>query len=133
MGYSAGGYGGNSGPLPEEIDWETVTKESGSNTSICERPLNTGKVHRVAWFNKEIVCLAIRETNPTKIVLNMIDYIDAKCKDRIITTKAKKFIAKTEKEIGREVNYIGYAKDGVTSKGGLYGRNERSGDRSLVY
>ncbi|MQA65489.1 MAG: adenylosuccinate synthetase [Alphaproteobacteria bacterium] len=61
---------GNSGPIPDEIDWDTITRESGSPHDLEERTTVTGHVRRVARFNADIVKAAIEANAPTKIVLN---------------------------------------------------------------
>ena len=65
---------GDSGPLPNEIDWETVTRESGSSEPIIERTSVTSKIRRVARFDPVIVQAAIEANAPTQIVLNHVDY-----------------------------------------------------------
>jgi adenylosuccinate synthase len=101
---------GNSGPLPKEISWDKVTEESGSDIFIIETPKNTGNTHRVARFDSEIVLRAIQETKPTKIVLNMIDYVDIECKNGILTKKSIEFIRNIEQKIHKKIDFVGYSK-----------------------
>lgn len=68
---------GNSGKLPEEIDWATVTAESGSQSPLSEHTSVTGGLRRVARFDSEVVAKAIQANRPTRIVLNHLDYVDA--------------------------------------------------------
>ena len=99
---------GNSGPLPEEIDWETVTKEAGSPNKLFEITSVTKAKRRVARFNEEIVLLAIQANNPTNIVLNHLDYVDWKINDQGITPKIQKFISLIENRINRSIDFIGF-------------------------
>src|SRR5205823_1704389 len=46
---------GNSGPLPREVDWEIVTRESGSPFPLREKTTVTGNIRRVAGFDVEAV------------------------------------------------------------------------------
>lgn len=64
---------GNSGPLSNEIDWEILSSESGKN--LLERTSVTKAVRRVAYFDSDIVKQAIMVNQPTKIVMNHLDYI----------------------------------------------------------
>lgn len=99
--------GGNSGPLPLEIDWDKVTKYSGSEQSLIEFTSVTKKVRRVAEFDSEVVKRAIEVNKPTKIVLNHVDYFDNNCKNGILTSKAIAQIEEIEKLLCREIDFLG--------------------------
>lgn len=99
---------GDSGHLPNEIDWETVTRESGSKTPIVERTSVTGKIRRVGGFDPAIVKAAIEANAPTKIVINHMDYIDAINGEVRLTDKAGIFIGEVENQIEGLVDYLGY-------------------------
>ncbi len=110
--------GGNSGPLVDEINWETVTQEGGHSQPIEERTSVTKHVRRVARFNPEVVRMAIMVNRPKRIVLNHLDYIcNTKFDNRnkLITT----FVHKVEASIGNKIAYLGYGPD-------LILKNERS-------
>jgi len=66
---------GNSGPLENEIDWNTLTAESGSPDPIIEYTTVTEKVRRVARFNLERVKRAATVNSATQIALNFVDYL----------------------------------------------------------
>jgi adenylosuccinate synthase len=101
---------GNSGPLPNEVDWETVTKESGSQTPIIEYTSVTQRVRRVARFDPEIVRAAIEVNAPTHIVLNHLDYIDYECHERNSPTeKVSQFVEKLELLVGSQIDYLGFS------------------------
>jgi adenylosuccinate synthase len=102
---------GNSGPLPNEIDWDTVTKESGRIRPIIEMTSVTKKIRRVARFDAEAVKMAIEHERPTIIALNHIDYIDPVClvSSGHIPTEARRFIDRIENEIGRNIDIGGFS------------------------
>lgn len=104
---------GNSGPLPFETDWEKITQVSGSKNSLIEFTSVTKKIRRVAEFNYDIVKKAIEVNNPTKIVLNHVDYFDMNCKGGVVTKKALDEIEKIEKSINRKINFVGFDRSGL--------------------
>jgi len=68
---------GNSGPLENEIDWQTLTKEGGHEIPVEERTSVTKQIRRVARFSSDIVKKAIEINRPTRIALNHLDYFSA--------------------------------------------------------
>ncbi|WP_417320954.1 adenylosuccinate synthetase [Emcibacter sp.] len=105
---------GNSGPLPLEIDWETVQQESGYEHTLTERTTVTNKVRRVARFDAEIVKAAIEANNPSSIVLNHVDYVDVNCKfDSKLTSIANQFICEIERKIDARIDYVGFSPNGI--------------------
>jgi adenylosuccinate synthase len=56
--------GGNSGPLPNEIDWETIAGESGYREGLIEYTSVTRTVRRVGRFDSQLVRAAISVNNP---------------------------------------------------------------------
>jgi adenylosuccinate synthase len=101
---------GNSGPLDDEIDWETVTAEGRHLMLIEERTSVTKQIRRVARFHPEVVRMAIKVNRPTKLVMNHLDYIcsfNANNRGKIV----KNFIRKTEVSINRNIDYIGFSPD----------------------
>lgn len=103
--------GGNSGPLKDEIDWETLTRDSKSPVSILEKTTVTGRIRRVAKFDIEEVKRAITVNRPTQLAVNFIDYIDnkdyGKSKYEELTQRSKHFIEMIENETGIPVTLIG--------------------------
>lgn len=103
--------GGNSGNLPNAIDWETVQRESGYPHKIQEFTSVTKRLRRVARFDIEIVKKAASMNMPTKIALMGIDYMDYRNKNvksyDELTEKAKYFIKSLERELGTKINLIG--------------------------
>jgi adenylosuccinate synthase len=100
--------GGDSGPLPNEIDWATVTEESGSDVPLAEFTSVTGKLRRVARFDAAVVRSAIAANRPSIVVMNHIDYIDAECAESgNLTEGALSFIRETEEKIGLPIELAG--------------------------
>ena len=98
---------GNSGPLPLEISWDDVTKQSGSNFSIMEKTTVTNRIRRVASFSEDIVKKAIAANQPNIIVLNHCDYFDYSINNcSTISSIVDREIGNIESKIGR-VDYIG--------------------------
>lgn len=99
---------GNSGPLENEIDWMTVSKESGSKEYFEEKTTVTQKTRRVARFDSKIVKEAIIVNKPDIIVLNHLDYLDYSNKESMqLTDLQKSFVKDVETKIGRKIDYYG--------------------------
>jgi adenylosuccinate synthase len=104
---------GNSGPLPNETDWKNVSAIAGQE-SLVEYTSVTKSVRRVAHFDPEVVVSAIAANNPTHIVMNHLDYIDAECsKGGIISQKARKFLHCVEQSINRQITHIGFDRKSI--------------------
>jgi adenylosuccinate synthase len=98
---------GDSGPFgAPEIDWETVTAEGGHHAPLQERTSVTRKVRRVARFDAGIVREAIAANNPSSIVLNHLDHVDAMAAHGL-TPRTREFLAEVERGIGRKVDLVG--------------------------
>jgi adenylosuccinate synthase len=99
---------GASGPLASEIDWETVSRESGSRVHLEEKTSVTGRVRRIARFESEIVRRAIDVNAPTLVWMNHMDYVDAQASGTTtVTPKMLAFLSLIEQQIHRSVDYIG--------------------------
>lgn len=103
--------GGNSGPLPNEIDWETIRIESNYPYKIQEFTSVTKRLRRVARFDIDIVEKAVSVNKPTEIALMGTDYLDYrnKCVETLegLTQKTKSFINHLEERLGIKINFIG--------------------------
>lgn len=109
---------GNSGPLQSEIDWGTVTLESGSNEPLIERTTVTGNVRRVGRFDPGVVKAAIIHNAPNVIVMNHLDYIDAACRrNGAPTAAALAFVRKAERLIGQKIDFVGTGPDTLIPMG----------------
>lgn len=99
---------GNSGPLPNEITWEMVSKESGATRKICEYTTVTKKIRRVARFDPVLVRDAIIANRPNIIVLNHVDYFDMKQHGKVNLSKRQiEKVFDISDSIGCRINYIG--------------------------
>jgi adenylosuccinate synthase len=87
---------GCSGPLPEEITWETLSREI--NKEVCEYTSVTNKVRRIGRFDEQVVKEAIIANNPDIIVLNFADYLNRDFNK----------INQIEDKIGRVINFLGF-------------------------
>lgn len=111
---------GDSGELPNEIDWETVTRESGGDQLLLEHTSATNQVRRVGRFHPDIVKKAIAYNAPTRVVLNHVDYIDSKgVSPSGLSDKAIRFVEYVEASIGRRVDYLGICNKSLISSKNL--------------
>jgi adenylosuccinate synthase len=101
--------GGNSGRLPEEMSWETLSSESGSSAPIIEYTSVTKSVRRVGRFHPDVVRQAIMVNRPTCIVLNHLDYVDFSCRrSNALSEKASRFVDEVESRIDASIDYFGF-------------------------
>lgn len=106
--------GGISGPLKDEIDWETVTMESGSKHPLKEQTSVTKTMRRVARFDPDIVKKAIATNQPTAIILNHLDYVDSQFGNKEgLSIRVVKFVSDVEKRTGRKIDYLGFGPEGL--------------------
>lgn len=119
---------GNSGPLKDEIDWEKLTAESGSSEKLIELTSVTARVRRVARFDPEIVRQAITVNRPTHIILNHVDYVDARaCVVGELSKKTREFIVQTERAIGARIALVGLGPDVLVDRRGIFAGASASG------
>jgi len=101
--------GGNSGYLPNEIDWQTVNAESNNHAEVIEHTSVTKTIRRVARFDPDIVRMAIMANQPTRIILNHLDYIDFQCSvSNTLSNKSLKFVDDIECLIKRRIDSMGF-------------------------
>jgi adenylosuccinate synthase len=99
---------GDSGPLANEIDWNTITNEGGWETPLVERTSVTKQVRRVARFDPTVVLAAIETNLPTQIVLNHVDYFDAQGSALgKITANIVESVQRIEREMNAKVDLVG--------------------------
>ncbi len=103
--------GGNSGPLPKEINWKTIQKESGYTHEIKELTSVTKQLRRVARFDLEIVKKAVSANRPTHLALMGTDYLEYRnfqvTNFDELTQKTKDFISWLETELNVKIDFIG--------------------------
>ena len=68
--------GGNSGPLPNEIDWAEVKRLAAAPTEEPEFTSVTNRMRRVAQFDLSAVQRACRHNKPTSLALMGVDRLD---------------------------------------------------------
>lgn len=108
---------GDSGHLPQQTDWETITREGNWSSPLGELTSVTKKLRRVARFDAGIVKEAIDANAPTCVVLNHVDYVDAACTSpESATYKIDSFVAGIEKQINFKINYIGLGPASVVGR-----------------
>jgi adenylosuccinate synthase len=98
---------GDSGPLAGETTWERIASEGTVPGDIREFTTVTAKVRRVGRFDPQVVCRAIQANQPSRIVLNHLDYVDPQVRGGFLTAKTHAFIEKIEIDIGRRVDWLG--------------------------
>lgn len=100
---------GNSGPLPNEICWSEISADNGSTNAVVEFTSVTGQKRRVARFDPQVVVDAIVSNNPTTLVLNHLDYVDASTRENPrLTDKVDAFVVGIESQIDAAVDFLGY-------------------------
>ena len=131
---------GHSGPLPNEISWEDVRRESGSPDEIAEFTTTTKKLRRVAKFDWSVVERAVMANNPTQIALHGADYIDhadySTADWSALSDRTQGFIGEIEARLNVPVTLIGTGPDnGHTVDRRGAGRDEggREAEDALVH
>jgi adenylosuccinate synthase len=102
---------GDSGPLPGETSWEGIAAKAGITEDIREFTTVTARLRRVGRFDPSIVRRAIQANQPTRIVMNHLDYVDPRVHDGSFTSKARAFVEKVEADIGQPVDWLGIGPD----------------------
>lgn len=102
--------GQQAGPMFEEVDWETIQRESGYPHPVAEYTTVTGKLRRVGRFDYELAKQAIAVNRPTSIALNFVDYLNFSNSESTrwpdLSVRAQEFI-RTVDELGVPVRYLG--------------------------
>ena len=102
---------GNSGPLPGEIAWEDVRRESGYPRAIAEFTTTTKRLRRVARFDWDVVEQAVAANAPTQIALHGADYIDygnyGVTAWADLTDSARRFVDELEARLDTPVAFVG--------------------------
>src|SRR5262249_37479630 len=114
---------GASGPLLGETTWEHIAAEAGLAPGHKEYTTVTKKVRRVGHFDDALVRRAIQVNQPSRIVLNHLDYVDRNVRHGKLTTKAADFVRGIEASIGRRVDWIGTGPADILDQ--LHVRRER--------
>jgi adenylosuccinate synthase len=98
------------GPLKDEIDWDTLQRESGYPSAIREYTSVTNKVRRVARFDWDLARHTVDRNRPTRIAVMGLDYLDYRDygKEHFaeLTRRSHRFIERFQSEVG-EISYLG--------------------------
>ena len=111
---------GESGDLPDEINWDILRAELGKTEDMTEYTSCTNRPRRVARFDAQVVTRSIICNRPNIIVLNHLDYVDGHVHDLpAVSEKCEEFISAVEAQIGQEVSYLGTGVSTLFSKRGM--------------
>lgn len=110
---------GNSGELPNEINWDILRSELGKTEDMTEYTSCTNRVRRVARFDADVVRRSVLCNRPNIIVLNHMDYVDDHVHNLpVISGKCEEFISTVEAQIGQRISHLG------TGESTLFSRQE---------
>ncbi|MFH7321638.1 adenylosuccinate synthetase [Desulfurivibrio sp. D14AmB] len=98
--------GGDSGPLVNATDWETITREAGYEEPLQEITSVSKRIRRVARFDATIVKRAIQVNKPTATVLNHLDYLSYNASPS--HDKVRSFVNMASKSTGVVADYVGF-------------------------
>ncbi|MBF0403387.1 MAG: adenylosuccinate synthetase [Nitrospirae bacterium] len=107
---------GNSGHLPNEINWKTVTEEARSTDMLYELTSVTRTTRRVARFDADIVQRAIIANRPTRIVMNHLDYISPNNNHSV---QCVKFVEMAESAVESKIDYVGFGRAVLQSRSAI--------------
>ncbi len=100
---------GNSGPINNEISWDTLSEHVGR--LVKETTTVTGRLRRVADFDIELVRSAIQVNRPTQIALQFLNYKfpcdEGKSNWDSLSSEARCYICSLESKIGVPITLIG--------------------------
>jgi adenylosuccinate synthase len=108
---------GDSGPLePEELNWRRVAEEGGHTRDLTELTSVTRLPRRVGRLDPQLVRRAISVNQPTSIVMNHVDLVDAAAAGGDeLTPKAAGFVRWAAEEIGQPIDLVGLGPDVLIS------------------
>lgn len=97
---------GDSGSLPQEIDWETIAREGALSHDPTEWTTVTKLVRRVARFDSRIVRAAMHVNTPTTLVLNHLDLVSGRA-DAEGARRRRRFVEDVEERVGQQIDLVG--------------------------
>jgi len=104
--------GEQAGVLRDEIDWETVQRESAYPTALCEYTTVTQKVRRVSRFDWFLARRAVDVNRPTRIAVMGFDYLDYRNYRKTSLDDLGDNSARFVQRFGIEIGSISYAGTG---------------------
>ncbi|HXE92015.1 MAG TPA: adenylosuccinate synthetase [Terriglobales bacterium] len=103
--------GNQAGKLVDELDWETVRRESGYPHPINEFTTVTQKLRRIGRFEWDSAASAIRANQPTRLAVNCLDYLDFANREVVeagsLSQKAKNFLTHLQHSFHVPISYVG--------------------------
>ena len=103
--------GEQAGPMRDEIDWETIQRESGAPEPIHEFTTVTKKLRRVARFDWDLARKAVNVNRPTSLAINFVDYFDYANRGitewAFLSGNAQAFVSALESTLKTNVGMIG--------------------------
>ena len=109
---------GNSGPLPDETTWQHIARKAGRGDDLREYTTVTGRLRRVGNFDSVLVKRALAVNRPSRLVLNHLDYVGRQGDLDDVESEVSRFIRRVEKDIGQEVDWLGFSRMGIVEKEG---------------
>jgi adenylosuccinate synthase len=94
----------------------TDSRRSWLGGDLREFTTVTKKLRRVARFDPDIVRRAIQVNRPNRIVLNHLDYVDARVRQAPLTINARQFVEIVEAKIGQQINWLGTGPAGILDR-----------------
>ena len=101
--------GGNSGPLPNEIDWDTLKEETEGYVWVPERTTVTKTIRRIARFDYGLPGRAVMQCSPDALALTFLDYrfpYIAGCKPIHFTNEIHAYLYNLGKNLRTPVRYV---------------------------
>jgi len=103
--------GGNSGPLSQEISWDTVMRLSAAPSVVPELTSVTRRPRRVALFDVDFVKTACRYNRPTSMAVMGMDRLDyanhAIPSAEDLTPRGRAFLTELRSATGVPIEWIG--------------------------
>lgn len=103
---------GDSGPLPNEVEWDDVGRLGGFDKPLGEYTTVTEKLRRVALFDPEVANEAIIANRPTKVVVNHLDYFDrAAHESKLLNSVVARALGEIAQSLTSPVTHVGLGAD----------------------
>lgn len=99
---------GDSGPLVDETTWDEIAQRAARADDIREYTTVTNKLRRVGRIDFDLLRSAIHVNNPTRLVINHLDYVDGLLVGNVISARVRHFLATIESELGRPIDWLGF-------------------------
>lgn len=101
--------GGNSGPIPDEVTWDEVSKSAGR--PVEEFTTVTGRLRRVAKYNARDVRKAMMLNWPTSVALMFLDYLypqdEGKDEWECLTDDGREYVRDLQNSLHTFIEFVG--------------------------